>query len=117
MSTYTLSVVQLCPDAYAASADAIAEASGYGPGNLSVRLGHADGSTWWGCHAWWIPEVLAAAVNPPDEIPGTADILQHVITSVVYTEGMSDAELSEVALQHWLSALSASGLTVVEPAE
>lgn len=117
MTKYVLSVVQLCPDAYAAAADAIAEAAGYGPHNLSVRLQDGQGGIWHGCHAWWIPEVLATAINPPDEIPGTADILAHVITSVTYTEGMTDAELSEVAIQHWQSSLAANGLTVVEPAE
>lgn len=115
MSEYTLSVVQLCPDAYADAADAIAEAAGYGPGNLSVRLTHTDGSTWRCCHAWWIPEVLAAKSAPTGE-PGVDAVLAQVVTSIVDTAGMSDAELSEVAIQHWLSALSANGLTVVEPA-
>lgn len=129
MTAYTLSVVQLCPDAYADAADAIAEAAGYGPGNLSVRLRDAQGGIWRGCHAWWIPEVLATAINPPDEVPGTADILQHVITSVINTgevldtdgsvlvAAMTDAEVSEVSQAHWLAALAANGLAVVEPAE
>lgn len=117
MSQYTLSVVQLCPDTHRDAANAIAEAAGYGPGNLSVELRHADGSTWWGCHAWWLPSALATAINPPDEVPGTADILVHVITSVVYAEGLTDAELESVAPDHWAAALAANGLSVVEPAE
>lgn len=128
MSEYTLSVVQLCPDAYADAADAIAEAAGYGPHNLSVRLQDGQGGIWRGCHAWWIPESLSAAINAPDNPPEVSDVLGRVVTAVVntgriegpdgtvYAEAMSDAQLSEVALQHWQSALAANGLSVVEPA-
>lgn len=117
MTEYSLSVVQLCPDAYRDAANSIAEAMGYGAGNLSVRLRDASDGLWWGCHAWWIPEVLALAVNPPDEVPGTSEALQHVVTSVAYTEGMTSAELDGVAAGHWLAALAANGLSVVTPAE
>lgn len=129
MTEYTLSVVQLCPDAYADAADAIAEAAGYGPRNLSVRLQGAGGALWRGCHAWWIPESLSAAINAPDNPPEVSGVLAHVVTAVVntgrivgpdgtvYAEAMSDAELSDVALTHWQSALAANGLSVVEPAE
>jgi hypothetical protein len=116
MSDYTLSVVQLCPATHSDAAEAVAEAAGYGPGGLSVQLVHTDGSTWRGCHAWWIPEVLAAKSAPTGD-PAIDDVLAQVVTSVVDTAGMSDAELSEVALQHWQAALAANGLTVVTPAE
>lgn len=102
MTAYTLSVVQLCPDAYRDAANAIAESAGYGPKNLSVELRDADGGVWWGCHAWWIPSVLEAAMNPPDEVPGTADLAQ-VITSV---------QVGGDPQQHWQAALAANGLSV-----
>lgn len=102
--THSMSVVQLCPDAYRDAANAIAEQAGYGPGNLSVMLQDAQGAIWWGCHAWWTPEALEGAITPPDEVPGTADILQHVTTSV--REG-------GVPSEHWIDALAANGFTVV----
>ena len=113
MTEYTLSVVQLCPDAYADAADAIAEAAGYGPGNLSMRLQDAQGALWRGCHAPWIPAVLAAMTAPTGD-PAIDDVLAQVVTSVVDTTGMTDAQLSAVALSHWQDALAANGLSVVE---
>lgn len=115
MTEYTLSVVQLCPDAYADAASAIAEAAGYGPNNLSVELRHVDGSTWWGCHAWWIPEALDAAMQSPAGVPGAEEILAHVITSVVDREAVPEKEREGLPLRHWLQALATNGLCVVEP--
>lgn len=115
MTEYTLSVVQLVPDAHRAAAEAIAEGFGYGAGNLSVELRHSDGSVWWGCHAWWIPEALAIAINPPDEVPGTSEVLVHVVTSVVYVPPGSDP--TGVGNAHWLEVLAANGLVVVTLAE
>lgn len=115
MTQYTLSVVQLCPDPWREAANAIAEAAGYGPNNLSVELRHTDGSTWWGCHAWWIPEVLAAAINPPDGGTGNAEILAQVITKVVYVPPGSDA--TGVGNAHWRAVLSANELSVPEVEE
>lgn len=112
MTEYTLSVVQLCPDAYADAADAIAEAAGYGPGNLSVQLVHTDTSTWYGCHAWWIPAVLAAKSAPTGD-PAIDDVLAQVVTSVREHPNPTGDE----AQQHWQDALAANGLTVVDPAE
>lgn len=105
MTEYSLSVVQLCPNDYRDAANAIAEAAGYGPNNLSVELRHLDGSTWWGCHAWWMPSALEEALNPPEEVPGMTEILSHVITSV--REGGNP-------LEHWLAALAANNLSTIE---
>lgn len=112
MIEYTLSVVQLCPDAYADAADAIAEAAGYGPGNLSVRLQDAQGALWRGCHAWWIPAVLATKSAPTGD-PAVDAVLAQVVTSVREHPDPTGDEVQ----QHWLEALAANGLTVVEPAE
>lgn len=117
MTAYTLSVVQLCPDAYREQANAIAAAYGYGDGNLSVELRHADGSTWWGCHAWWMPSALAVALDPPEEVPGAAEVTAHVVTSVVDREAVPEAEREGLPLRHWLQALSANNLSVPEPAD
>jgi hypothetical protein len=108
MTAYTLSVVQLCPDAYREHANAIAEAYGYGPGNLSVELRDANNNVWWGCHAWWMPSALEIVSTPPDEVPGAAEIMAQVVTSV--REG-GDPQ------QHWAEALSANGLSVYAPEE
>ncbi|WP_288082185.1 hypothetical protein [Pseudomonas sp.] len=113
--TYSHSVVQLCPDASHAPANAIADASGYGPDNLSRQLIDGQGGIWWGCHAWWIPRVLAEMTAPTGD-PAIDDVLAQVVTSTVDTTGMTDSELSAVALQNWQSALAANGLSVVEPA-
>lgn len=111
MTEYALSVVQLCPDAYKDAANTIAEEAGYGPGNLSVELRHIDGSTWFGCHAWWIPAVLASATTLPAEAPQEwRDALAAVVTSTVDTTGMTDEQKSKVALPHWQAALAANGL-------
>ncbi|MNZ22489.1 hypothetical protein D3C78_395810 [compost metagenome] len=107
MSDYTLSVVQLCPDAYKDAANAIAEAAGYGPGNLSVELRDSQGGTWWGCHAPWIPEVFAALTAPTGD-PSVDDVLAQVVTS---------AQTREDYLQHWTEVLAANGLSVVQPPE
>lgn len=95
--TYSQSVVQLCPDAQRDEANALAEAAGYGPGNLGVQLVDATGAIWWGCHAWWTPAALEAA----GEVPG-------VITTA--REGGSPAE-------HWAEALALHGLSPIEVPE
>lgn len=102
MTEYTLSVVQLVPDAYREQANANAAAYGYGDGNLSVELRHADGSKWWGCHAWWLPSALEDAFLSEDV--AVQAILQHVITSV---------QLDAVPHEHWMRVLGEHGLTVV----
>lgn len=117
MTEYTMSVVQLCPDAYRDQANAIAAAYGYGDGNLSVELRHADGSTWWGCHAWWMPSALEIALHPPEEVPGAAEILAHVVTSVMPTGALTPAGLEMAPLDHWRAALAANDLSVYTPPE
>lgn len=88
------------------AAEAIAAAYGYGEGNLSVELRHTDGSTWWGCHAWWTPSALELVQTPPEDVPGAAEVMAQVITSV--REGGA-------AFEHWQEALAAHGLSVYQP--
>lgn len=104
MSEYTLSVVQLCPDAYRDAANAIAEAAGFGPNNLSVRLIGPASSVWWGCHAIWIPEVFEARTAPTGD-PQIDDVLAQVVTS---------AQERTDYLVHWDESLSANGLSIPE---
>lgn len=106
MTAYTLSVVQLCPDEHKVAAEQIAEAAGYGPNNLSVRLQNGSGEAWWGCHAWWVASALETALELPVEAP-TAwhEAIAAVITSV--REG-------GVPYEHWQEVLAANGLSVVD---
>lgn len=86
-------------------ATGIAEAYGYGPGNLSVELRGPSGAVWWGCHAWWMPSALEIVQSPPEEVAGVDEIMGHVVTSA--REGGDP-------FQHWLDALAANNLTPAE---
>lgn len=90
MSEYALSVVQLCPDSHKYIANALAEEAGYGSNNLSVKLLQEDNSIWWGCHAWWIPEVYYATPIP-----------EFVISS---------ASVEASGYEHWIGVLDSLGL-------
>lgn len=115
MSDYTLSVVQLCPDAHRANANAIAEAAGYGDNNLSVELRHTDGSTWWGCHAPWMPSALERSTSLPPEAPAQWQAaLAAVVTS---PRDMGKNPPEGFTTQHWLEALAANGLSLVQSDE
>jgi hypothetical protein len=103
---YSLSVVQLCPDAYKDIANAIAEAAGYGPNNLSVKLADSLGNIWWGCHAPWIPDVFIAQTQLPPEAP--AEWHEALANIVASAEERSDY------FQHWTEVLEANGLSVVQ---
>lgn len=102
MTDYTLSVVQLCPGTYRDAANAVAEAAGYGPNNLSVKLKDAGGVIWWGCHAWWKPSVFFAIADYPPEVQ---EVLSHVVSS--YGENLNPRD-------HWAEALNNAGLSVME---
>lgn len=111
MSSYTISCVLLIPAAHRDAINAVAEAIGYGPGNLSVELLHTDGSTWYGCHTWAEQAFLDMIASPPPEvaqIQGGPEALAALVVSSV--EGGDP-------LSNWQQALTENGLTVVEPAE
>ncbi|MNQ48937.1 hypothetical protein D3C85_628250 [compost metagenome] len=105
MTTYNLSVIQLCPDGHKVAAEQIAEAAGYGTGNLSVRLQSGSGEAWWGCHAWWVQGALENALALPAEAP-TA---WHEAMAAVITSVKEDAD----AYGHWQEVLAANGVTIV----
>lgn len=62
--TYTLSVVSIAPEQYKDVINAIAEAYGCGPNNLSVKLQDASGAIYWGCHSWWNVDDYAEFTDP-----------------------------------------------------
>lgn len=104
---YSLSVVQLCPDAYKAQAEALANSLGYAGENLTIKLKDAGGTIWWGCHAWWIPSVFTQVMESTD--PTVVGVMSHVINSV----SPSPSEPSYATpSDHWQAALSANGLTL-----
>ena len=111
-SEYSLSVVQICPDLYKEQADLIAEGYGYGPNNLNVKLIAQDGSTWWGCHAWWIPEALDLVLQPPEEVTGVESILGHVITSISPNPYIQGAPVYSSPLDHWNAVLATYNMTL-----
>jgi hypothetical protein len=109
MTAYTMSVVQLCPGAHKIAAEQVAEAAGYGAGNLSVELRDASNNVWWGCHAWWVPSALAAASALPPEAPAA----WHAAMAAVITRTQYGGE----PLDNWQAALAENGLGVVEVPE
>lgn len=105
MSEYSLSVVQVCPDAYKGAANAIAEAAGYGPDNLSVKLVDQDGGVWWGCHAWWIEDRFHESMNLDNYTPEVAGVLSQVVSSYKVVADPSN---------HWEEVLENLGLRAEE---
>jgi hypothetical protein len=104
MSDYPLSVVLLIPAAHREAINTLAEAMGWGPGNMSREL--TDGSaTWYGCHTWAAHSFLDEFGQAPPEY---AEPLAALAMSVI--EGGNPSE-------HWAATLDAHGLTAVEPVE
>lgn len=94
---YVLSVVLLIPAAHQAEINAIAEAAGYGPDNLTCPLIHTDGSTWFGGHTWAAPAFLTDIGSAPPS-PALAALV------------MSVREGGE-PLEHWNNVLLENSLT------
>ena len=107
MTTYSLSVVQVCPEPYKVHAEAIAEAAGYGTGNLSVKLKDTTDNIYWGCHAWWIPEVFTSKLQ--EMTPEAQAVMSQVITSTKINTGEDN-----LAYNHWMEVLQANDLSIVE---
>lgn len=108
---YNLSVVQLCPDEHKLIAEAVAEEKGYGPNNLSVRLiKESDGSTWWGCHAYWgNSDVFEAQMQVPEETP---QMVKDALASVI-----SSAKENVDGYLHWIETLQMNGMRVADNGE
>jgi len=102
--SYTLSVVLLIPAQHREAINTLAEELGYGPGNLSVPLVHADGSEWYGGHTWAALEFLDHFREP---IEGYEDVVSALVVSL----------LDLPPAEHWQTALAEQGLSAVEVAE
>ena len=103
---YSLSVVNIVPDAHKDAINQIAELYGCGSNNLSVKLQGEDG-IYWGCHSWWKPEDYALFSDDelrqqvvPVELQSS---LEHL-----YERLMLDGSSQE----NWQAALNELGLTV-----
>lgn len=104
---YSLSVVNIIPDAHRDSINQIAELYGCGSNNLSVKLQGADG-IYWGCHSWWKPEDYAVFSDDelrqqvvPTELQPSLEFL--------YERLMLDGDAQE----NWQVALAENGLSEV----
>ena len=106
---YSLSVVNIVPDAHKDAINQIAELYGCGENNLSVKLIDSNGAVYWGCHSWWKPEdyavfsdaELRAQIVPSELAPS----LEHLYERLV---------LDGDAQEHWTAALSELGLSLVK---
>lgn len=111
MSVHNLSAVLLIPEAHKDVMNTIAEALGYGPNNIAVKLAKTDNSVWYGCHTWCNQVFVDQIANPPEEaslIPGSSEALASLVTSIV--EGGDPSS-------NWFTTLEANGLSVVETVE
>ena len=102
--SYSISVVLLTPSIHREAVNQLAESLGYGPDNLSVELQHTDGSVWYGCHTWATQAFLDQLSDPLYAAPA----MDALVVSAV--PGGDPAG-------NWANALSAQGLSVVEPVE
>lgn len=105
---FSLSVVNIVPDAHKDEVNQIAELYGCGPDNMSVKLQGADG-IYWGCHSWWKPEHYAMFSDDelrqqvvPAELAPSLEFL--------YERLMLDGDAQE----NWQSALAELSLSPVE---
>ena len=104
---YSLSVVNIVPDAHRDAINQIAELYGCGSNNLSVKLQGEDG-IYWGCHSWWKPEDYAqfsdadlrAQIIPAELLPS----LEHLYERLVLDGNAQD---------NWQAALDELNLTLV----
>lgn len=104
---YSLSVVNIVPDAHKDAINQIAELYGCGSNNLSVKLQGEDG-IYWGCHSWWKPEDYAVfsdaelrAQIVPSELQPSLEFL--------YERLMLDGDAQE----NWTAALALHELSEV----
>lgn len=106
---YSLSVVNIVPDAHKDAINQIAELYDCGENNLSVKLIDGSGAIYWGCHSWWKPEdyalfsddELRAQVVPAELQPSLEFLYERLV-------------LDGDAQENWQSALGELGLSLVE---
>ena len=104
---YSLSVVNIVPDAHKDAINQIAELYGCGSNNLSVKLQGEDG-IYWGCHSWWKPEDYALFSDDELRQQVVPTELQ-LSLEFLYERLMLDGNAQE----NWQSALDELNLTLV----
>ena len=106
---FSLSVVNIIPDAHKDAINQIAELYGCGENNLSVKLSDSTGEVYWGCHSWWKPEhytifsddEMRAQIVPIELAPSLEFLYERLLL-----DGNSQ--------ENWQSALDELSLSVVE---
>lgn len=105
---FSLSVVNIVPDAHKEAVNQIAALYDCGPNNLSVKLKDAEGNIFWGCHSWWKPEDYAVFSDDelrqqvvPAELQPSLEFL--------YERLMLNGDAQE----NWQAALALNGLSEV----
>ena len=104
---YTLSIVLLIPDAHKQAINDLAEASGYGPDNLSRPLVDADGNPWWGGHTMAAPVFL-------EDFASVTEYPEAMSALVMSVKDTTEPDCPS-PLEHWQEALAANNLT--QPSE
>lgn len=106
---YSLSVINITPDAHKDAINQIASLYDCGENNLSVKLIDSNGEIYWGCHSWWKPEDYAVFSDDelrqqvvPAELQPSLEFL--------YERLMLDGNGQE----NWQSALGELGLSEVQ---
>lgn len=114
---YNLSVVNIIPTAYLNLINALAEAYGCGPNNMSVPLCTDGEVTHYGCHSFW---------RVDDYAEFSSDELRNAFISQLSVELQEPMQAAISALyervvvdgdpqQNWQAALQELGLTQIEP--
>lgn len=113
---YNLSVVNIITLAYRELIDALAEAYGCGPNNMSVPLGKDGEVTHYGCHSFWRIEDYAEFTDDAARKAKIAELppeLQDAINAAVAAL-YERTVLNGDAQENWQAALQELGLTQVE---
>ena len=114
---YNLSVVNIIPIAYLNLINALAEAYGCGPNNISVPLCTNGGITHYGCHSYW---------RIDDYAQFSSNELRNAFISQLDLELQQPMQAAVAALyertvlhgdaqENWQAALQELGLTKLEP--
>ena len=114
---YNLSVVNIIPTAYLNLINALAEAYGCGPNNMSVPLSKNSEITHYGCHSFWriddyaefsSNELRNAFISQLD--PDLQEPMQAAVAAL-YERTVLNGDAQE----NWQAALQELGLTKLEP--
>lgn len=117
--TYDLSVVNIIPTAYLDLINALAEAYGCGPNNISVPLQTNDEITHYGCHSFWRPDDYAEFSSDElrnafiSQLDAELQAPMQAAISNLYERIIVDGDPQ----QNWQAALAELGLTEIQEAD